>query len=114
MVDLDTVIIRRARDAVHVLMRLARVRAAYIFGSLTSGTADTFSDIDIAAFVEGLEQWDFRSRARAVANVQREAGDDVEIHFFRAEDLTDPPTASFASYVLRHGIQILSSEEKMR
>ena len=112
MAVLDAVIERRAREAVRVLSRQADIRAAYVFGSRVSGGAHPLSDIDIAAFVEGLEQWDLRRRARAAARVQKEAGDDVEVHFFRAEDLTDPPAASFAGYVLRHGVRILGGEEE--
>jgi len=100
------VILHRAREAVRVLSREARVRGAYLFGSHVSGKEHRWSDIDIAAFVEGLEEWDIERRAEVAALVQEEAGDDVELHFFPAEYLDNPPAASFAAFVLRHGIPV--------
>jgi predicted nucleotidyltransferase len=107
MAVLADLIERRARKAVHVLSRYARVRAAYIFGSHTTATSDSDSDIDIAAFVEGAEDWDLYRRAEMSALVQKEAGDDVELHFFRAEDLDNPVPGSFASFVLQNGEPIV-------
>src|SRR5687767_6864945 len=104
MVVIHDVIQRRAQAAVKVIARRARVRAAYLFGSQVAGTADRFSDIDIAAFVEGAEQWDLRQRVSASIEAQKEVGDDIEIHFLAAESLENAPRASFATYVLSHGI----------
>lgn len=96
----------RARAAVAILARLGVVRAAYLFGSHVEGTVDAWSDIDVAAFIEGLEQWDIRQRARAMALVMEEAGSDVEAHLFPASALDHPPPASFAEYVLRRGTRV--------
>lgn len=104
MAVLDSITEERVRRAVEILSRLAKVHAAYVFGSRVEGRADSHSDIDVAAFVEGLEEWDLKRRAQTAARVQKEAGDDLEIHFFRAADLENPPSASFASHVLRSGV----------
>lgn len=106
MVVLNAVIEKRARAAVAVLSRQAPVRAAYVFGSQVDGQADRWSDIDIAAFVEGMERWDLQRRAHAAVRVQRNVGDDIELHRFPAHYSAHPPVASFASYILRHGIRI--------
>jgi predicted nucleotidyltransferase len=106
MAKLNPLIARQAREALKVLKRQARVRAAYVFGSQASGTADKFSDIDIAAFIEGLELWDLRQRARIAVQVQKEAGDEVELHFLPAEALADHLPASLADYILRNGVRI--------
>ncbi|RLC46068.1 MAG: hypothetical protein DRH70_06275 [Candidatus Coatesbacteria bacterium] len=106
MAVIDDVILRRARAALSVIARQARVRAAFLFGSHVEGRADEFSDIDIAAFVEGAEQWNLTRRVRAAIEAQREIGDDIELHFFAAELLDNAPRASFAAYVQSHGVRI--------
>jgi len=106
MAVIDDLIFRRARAALSVIARQARVRAAFLFGSHVEGKADEFSDIDIAAFVEGAERWDLTRRVRAGVEAQREIGDDIEMHFFAADLLHDPPKASFAAYVQSHGVPI--------
>lgn len=107
MDTLDAGIKQRALKATSILARLGVVRAAYIFGSHVQGTADAWSDIDIAAFIEGVEHWDIRRRATAMAIVMEEAGSDVEAHLFPAAALDNPPRGSFAEYILRHGWSIL-------
>ena len=110
MDTLDAGVGRRALAATKILARLGVVRAAYVFGSHAKGTADAWSDIDVAAFVEGLEHWDIRKRATAMAIVMEEAGSDVEAHLFPASALHNPPTGSFAEYILRHGTPILTPQ----
>lgn len=106
MALVDTVIEDRARRALEVLARRSRIVAAYLFGSQVEGTADRWSDIDLAVFVEGLDTWDLSARARAAAQVQREAGDDVEVHFFPAEALVRRDPAGFAAWVLANGRKV--------
>lgn len=106
MAAIDTVIERRSRYAVEVLSRYAPVTAAYLFGSQVEGYADASSDIDVAAFLEGIESWDLAARAHTAALVQKEAGDDIELHFFSARSLRHPEVASFAAYILAHGVPI--------
>lgn len=106
MARLDPVIAERARRAVRSLAEEARVEAAFVFGSRVDGTPDQWSDIDIAAFVQGLEEWDIERRAQASARVQGIAGDDIELHLFPAVHFKSAPKASFAAYVQRMGVQI--------
>lgn len=106
MGTVDTGVEDRALAAVKILARLGVVRAAYVFGSHVEGTADSWSDIDVAAFIDGLERWDIRRRATAMALVMEEAGADVEAHLFPASALANPAPASFAQYILRHGARI--------
>jgi predicted nucleotidyltransferase len=106
MGTVDSQVESRALAAVEILSRLGVVRAAYVFGSHAEGTADAWSDIDVAAFMEGVEHWDIRQRARAMAMVMEEAGSDVEAHLFPASALDNPPPAGFAEYILRHGTRI--------
>ncbi len=106
MAVVNDLIRQRACDAVEALSRMARVRAAYLFGSHVAGTADEYSDIDIAAFIEDIEEWDIRRRTRAMVATQKEVGDDVELHFFSADLLDNAPKASFAAYTKSHGVLI--------
>lgn len=106
MAVVNDLIQQRARRAVEVVAQQASVRAAYIFGSLAEGTADEFSDIDIAAFVEGAGQWDIQRRTRAAIEAQKQVGDDIEMHFFPASSYENPPRASFAQYILSHGVPL--------
>ncbi|MBZ0170406.1 Nucleotidyltransferase domain protein [Candidatus Methylomirabilis lanthanidiphila] len=106
MAAIDPVIERRSRYAVEVLSRYAPVAAAYLFGSRVEGSANEWSDIDLAAFLEGIESWDVTTRAHTAALVQKEAGDDIELHFFPARSLHQPEPASFAAYILGHGVAI--------
>ena len=109
MARLDPVIAYRARKAISVLEDEAQVEAAYVFGSQVYGSADDWSDIDIAVFVVGVEKWDIERRAIAAARTQRIAGDDIEVHLFPAFLHTSAPSASFAAYVRRHGVRLTTS-----
>jgi predicted nucleotidyltransferase len=104
-VDLDEV----KADALRALGALKRhtpVAAAVLFGSQVEGSASEDSDIDLAVFIEGAERWDLRQRVRLSCRVQREAGDRVELHIFPAAALKHCEPASFAAYVLRHGVKV--------
>ncbi len=96
--------------AVEVLSRLGAVHAAYLFGSHVDGTPDQWSDIDVAVFMEGVEHWDIHERAMAMAMVMEKVGNDVEAHLFPISSLDNPPRASFAEYILRHGIRITNHQ----
>ena len=106
MAVVDAVIADRAAEAVRVIGRWGRVRAAYLFGSHVQGTAGPWSDIDIAVFVEGAEEWDFERLSRACGAAQRRAGLDIEIHVFPASSYENPPRASFAQCILQHGARL--------
>ena len=106
MALLDAEVRQRALDAARILGRMATVRAAYVFGSRVEGGAHRLSDIDVALFVEGVENWDIRRRARAMAQVQKEAGVDVEAHLFPVSALDQSEPGSFASWVLTHGVEL--------
>ncbi|MEN6424914.1 MAG: nucleotidyltransferase domain-containing protein [Phycisphaerales bacterium] len=104
---LNPEIASRALAAAKTLARLGVVRAAYVFGSHVEGTPDVWSDIDVAAFMEGVESWDIRQRATAMALVMEETGSDVEAHLFPASALDNPPRGGFAEYIVQHGTRIL-------
>jgi predicted nucleotidyltransferase len=106
MRTVDTAIKSRALAAVKVLSGLGAVRATYLFGSHVEGTPDEWSDIDVAVFVGGIEQWDIHQHVAAMALVMESVGSDVEAHLFPVSSLDNPPRGSFAQYILRHGVRI--------
>jgi predicted nucleotidyltransferase len=106
MAQLNPVIDRKTQVALTVISRLAPIARAYLFGSQVEGRVDRWSDIDLAVFIEGLEKWDLHDRARASAQVQKEAGDDVEVHFLPARTLQEHDPAGFAAWIMAHGVEI--------
>lgn len=106
MGTVDTAVESRARAAVKVLSGLSVARAAYVFGSHVEGTPDVWSDIDVAVFMEGVEHWDIRQRATAMALVMEKVGADVETHLFPVSALDNPPRGGFAAWVLNHGVKL--------
>ncbi len=109
MGTVDTTVEDRALAAVEVLSDLGVVRAAYLFGSHVEGTPDRWSDIDVAVFMEGVESWDIRQRAQAMALVMEKVGADVETHLLPLSALDHPPRGGFAQYILRHGARIFEA-----
>ena len=107
MVILETEVKEKTLAAIRTLSRLGTVRNAYIFGSHVEGRADEWSDIDIAVFMDEVENWDLQRRVKAMVLVMEEAGSDVEVHLFPSSTLENPGRGSFAEYILRHGVSIL-------
>lgn len=106
MVVVDAVILEKAVRGVRALERWGHVRAAFLFGSQVQGGTDEWSDIDVAAFVEGAEQWDFHRLSRACADAQRRGGRRVELHILPAASYESPLRASFSQYILQHGMRL--------
>jgi predicted nucleotidyltransferase len=94
------------RAALQSLSRRARPVAAYLFGSRVGGRVDKWSDYDLAVFIEGAEDWDMPGLVRFCAAIQKEAGDDIELHVFPAYQAFSPEPASFAAYIIAHGIRL--------
>ena len=92
MASLDAEVRRQALAAAQVLRRMTPVRAVYVFGSRVEGDAHQWSDIDVALFLDGIDDWDLSRRAQVMFQVQKEAGLDVE--------------GSFAAYIVAHGIRL--------
>ena len=104
---IENVVKEKALSAAGTLSRFGYIRAIYLFGSQVEGRADEWSDIDVAAFMDGAENWDMKKRACIGARVMIEVDSDVEVHLFPASALENPGRGSFAEYILRHGVSIL-------
>lgn len=99
-------VMSQAKRALVVVRRRVHVSAAFIFGSQAEGCADADSDIDLAVFVKGAENWGLRERADLAVLVQREVGNEVELHVFAASARGQHDPASFAAYVQKHGVRV--------
>jgi predicted nucleotidyltransferase len=106
MAEVDAAVRTRCRKALQVVARQAPITAAFLFGSYAEGRVDRWSDIDLAVFVEGAEEWDIVRRAKSCAQVQKEVGDDFELHFLPARAMRSPAPASFAAFILKRGIPV--------
>jgi len=106
MVSLDNLTKNRMRLALQALSLRTRPVSAYLFGSRVEGHSDKWSDYDLAVFIEGEEKWDMPSLARFCAAIQKEAGDDIELHIFPATQAKLPEPASFAAYIINHGVRL--------
>jgi len=106
MAEIDKVIEERIRTAVATVSRFGSVACAYLFGSHVNGQVSICSDIDVAIFIEELEEWDIHHRARVATQVQKEAGDELEVHFLPSGALEERKNSSFAAWVLAHGVEI--------
>ncbi|HUT34229.1 MAG TPA: nucleotidyltransferase domain-containing protein [Planctomycetota bacterium] len=104
-------VVSEATEALRVLTRYGRVAAAFVFGSQAEGTAGPHSDIDLAAFVEGADDWDVRAEVDICCAVQREAGDDIDLHIFPACALGGAEPASLAEYVQKHGTRLTLGDD---
>lgn len=106
MVAINAEVKKKAEEAAAALARRVPLRAAYLFGSHLAGNADKWSDIDVAGFVDGFESWDWNRGTRTIVEVQKEVGYEVEPHLFPASWHDNPPRASFAQYVIQHGLPL--------
>jgi predicted nucleotidyltransferase len=106
MVTVKPTVISRAEHALRILSKEAIIEGAYLFGSQVKGNTHEWSDIDIAAFVHHAESWGIIARAKKMAKVQKEAGDDIELHFFPADQFSHPEPSSFAEYIQKTGIRL--------
>ena len=106
MVAIKDSIEKRVNQAVGVLSREQSVAAVYVFGSQVNGKPDKWSDIDVAVFIDGAENMGLQRRAQLSAMVQREAGDEIELHFLSKRMLDHPAPASFAKFVVTTGSRL--------
>jgi predicted nucleotidyltransferase len=103
--SVNTIDHARIEKALAQAAKHGNVVAAYLFGPHAEGTADAWRDVDLAVFVERAESWGFEERARIAAEIQKQAGDDIEVHFFSAQQHESCHPATFAAHVIQHGIE---------
>ena len=111
MAQVPPEIIEQAQRAVEAVKKYGQVVSAYLFGSHAWGTPDEYSDIDIAVFMKDIDSWNVHRRVSVMADVQLEAGVDIEVHLFPASKLSNPDPASFSYEIIQKGIPIPEEKE---
>lgn len=106
MIVIDDGAMNKVMLALRLLSRQGFVRAAYLFGSQVEGTADEWSDIDVAVFMDGVESWDLPRHVHTMSRVMEATNDDVEVHLFPASSLENPGRGSFVENILNYGIRV--------
>lgn len=106
MAPISSSIIEKVQQAMRTSSSFGEVYAAYLFGSQATGSADEWSDIDVALFVEGSESWDFKQLTGAAYEIYKQCGAMVEAHFFPAWAAAEPVQGSFAEWVIKNGRKI--------
>ncbi len=107
MAEAKADVIDLARRASEGLSKKLPVRAVFLFGSHVTGRNHEWSDIDLGVFIRKLDKQPFMKQLQSMVDIQRDYSDDLEFHFFDAEELTSAESCSFAAEVLRTGIRIL-------
>lgn len=106
MSEIPHVIRELAHKAVAELRRSVDVRAAYLYGSQVDGTADEWSDIDVGVFVADFGKLTFWDKVQLCVDINRNISNDLDIHFFSTKSLHNPDPASFAKYIIDHGVRL--------
>jgi len=97
MAALDAVTIARMQNTMEALQKRENPSAVYLFGSRFNGTADQWSDYDLTLLLYGAENWTMKMLVRFCVDVQKEVGDDIELHVFPGSQAQNPE-ASFPSF----------------
>jgi len=111
MVQIAASLKRRIHRVIAALKDLLPVEEVYLFGSQACGTPDEFSDIDLAVFSPRVSHMSLTERAHIAAAIQKEFGDDLDVHLlpYAAASTLDP--ASFSAWVMQHGVRVTESSE---
>ncbi len=101
---------RRAEEVASVVKQtIALVRSripvsrAFLFGSYLEGTADEYSDIDIAVFGQAADGMTFQEKVSFVVAIERQIKDSIDLHLFGAQSLAKARPTNFFGYICTHG-----------
>jgi len=104
--EIDAGVRGRVETALAIVQQFGTVVETYLFGAHVEGTAAPGSDIDLAVFVEDLAAWDPMDQIEMASKVQRQVGEDVEVHLMPAASLHQSDDAGFAAWVLTRGVRV--------
>lgn len=104
MVQIPAVMRRRLNRVNAAIRDRLPVVDVYLFGSQAIGNADESSDIDLAVVSPLASKMSITERARFVAGIQREFGDDLDIHLLPDADPENLDPASFSFWIIHHGV----------
>jgi predicted nucleotidyltransferase len=82
------------------------IKGAYLFGSHFDGSPGPDSDIDLAIYIDDIEQKNPLERAKLWASLRPLVPTPVELHLFPARELDNPSPSTLAGYVILHGRRV--------
>ena len=107
MVIDKSVLTLRVNRVIKRLSNETKVHATFMFGSQVDGNADEYSDLDIAIFVDNYIKWTLMKQVKVSCRIKEAEGDDLDLHFFDADELPNPSPASFAGWVVKNGVKVV-------
>jgi predicted nucleotidyltransferase len=95
-----------ARKTLAELAKHIPLRRAFLFGSYVTGTADEYSDIDLAVFSPAVDNMSFEEKVDLIALVGHLVKEPVEIHLMSDRRLKDTTPGDFAGFVSSKGREL--------
>lgn len=99
-------ILEQVSEVIQYLKKRIKIDAAVLFGSVLSGKADEWSDIDLAIFSEDVNNWSFEEEISMMVDVQVTYPNSVEPHFYPVEALSEARPTNFWGHILETGRRI--------
>lgn len=99
------------QEAISLLKERFTVEAVYLFGSQLTGKTDEWSDIDVAAFAQGVDELTLDKKVEAIVDVQMKMKSPlnfrVEIHLWDSSRLKEARPSNIYGHVIETGSRIL-------
>lgn len=94
--------LKLARNFIQAIGDTVSLRAVYVFGSVVSDSMHQYSDIDVALFVEGVDQFSYLDLLVRLYRVADGIDPRIEPHVFTL----DSPHNRFVDNIEKTGIRI--------
>lgn len=90
-------------NVIDFLRAKIKLNHVILFGSYTSGTANEFSDIDIAVVSADFDKMDLEQKASLAAEIKLKCSKDIELHPFGLNSLREAGPTNFLGFILDNG-----------
>ena len=107
MAEIKPEIMKAVQDVITRLRERFVLDAVYIFGSHVTGTPDEYSDIDIAAFAEGVDKLSLPEKIDEIVTVQMKVKAPVEIHLYDSSRLKEARPTNIYGHIIETGSRVL-------
>lgn len=94
------------KDSIEYLRGKIHISSAYLFGSYASGTAGTWSDIDLAVFSDDTDKMKIEDKAKLASELRLRCHSEIELHIFPQRALKEARTTNFYGYILKTGKKV--------
>ncbi len=93
-------------DSINYLKKKIGISSAYLFGSYASGSAGTWSDIDLAVFSKDADKMKIEDKAKLASELRLRCHTEVELHIFPQRALKEARTTNFYGFILENGKKV--------